>query len=63
MAPIRGTLLEHLAGASGNEAMSNSGEIAERSAPWSRGVELSFGDTVSGVNGIGGAGCCKYCFV
>lgn len=58
MAPIRGTLLEHLAGASGNEAMRNPGEIAERSTPWSRVV-----DTVSGVNGIGGAGCCKYCFV
>ena len=63
MAPIRGTLLGHLAGASGNETLRNSGETAQRSTPWSRVVELSFGDTASGVNGIGGAGCCKYCFV
>ena len=35
------------------ETMRNSEEVAERSTPWSRVVDMSFGDTVSYFSGIG----------
>ena len=35
------------------ETVRNSGEVAERSTPWSRVIDMSYGDTVSCISGIG----------